>query len=63
MTDGIDEKFKGLDTSLLIGEPLRAAAAAQMMLSEAMVDFVNEVCVNDTDDKKVENVESKKNED
>lgn len=63
MTDGIDENFKDLDTSLLIGEPLRAAAAAQMMLSEAMVDFVNEVCVNDTDDKKVENVESKKNED
>lgn len=63
MTDGIDEKFKGLDTSLLIGEPLRAAAAAQMMLSEATVDFVNEVCVNDTSDKKVENVESKKNED
>lgn len=63
MTDGIDEKFKGLDTSLLIGEPLRAAAAAQMILSEATVDFVNEACVNDTGDKKVENVESKKNED
>lgn len=63
MTDCIDEKSKGLDTSLLIGEPLRAAAAAQMMLTEATVDFVNEVCVNDTGDKKVENVESKKNED
>ncbi len=50
MADNIDEKFQGLNMDLLISGPLKAAADAQIMLSQPTADFVNEVSMIDNGD-------------
>ena len=40
MSDDISKQFKDLDINLLIGGPLKAAAEAQVMLSDATADFL-----------------------
>lgn len=42
--------FKGLNMDLLIGGPLKAAADAQVLLSNATADFITSVCMNDAGD-------------
>lgn len=46
MADDIGENFKGLNMDLLIGGPLKAAADAQVLLSNATADFITSVCMN-----------------
>lgn len=47
MSDNKSEQFKDLDKNLLIGGPLKAACEAQVLLSEAAADFINNICMND----------------
>lgn len=51
MSDNKSEQFKDLDKNLLIGGPLKAACEAQVLLSEAAADFINNICMNDAGDK------------
>lgn len=50
MSDDISEQFKDFDINLLIGAPLKAAAEAQLMLSDNTADFISKVCMADADD-------------
>lgn len=50
MADDIGEKFNGLNMDLLIGGPLKAAADAQVLLSNATADFITSVCMNNAGD-------------
>lgn len=36
----VQEKFQGLDMKTVIGDPLRAARDAEMMLASATTDFI-----------------------
>lgn len=47
MSDNKSEQFKDIDKNLLIGGPLKAACEAQVLLSEAAADFINNICIND----------------
>lgn len=51
MSDDKPEQFKDLDKRLLIGGPLKAACEAQVLLSKATADFINNICMNDAGDK------------
>ena len=65
MSDNKSEQFKDLDKNLLIGGPLKAACEAQVLLSEATADFINNICINDAADFSSDRVRSaaEKNED
>lgn len=47
MSDNKSEQFKDIDKSLLIGGPLKAACEAQVLLSDAAADFINNICMHD----------------